>query len=230
MVDLTQTRVVVCGGTGDVGEGVVQALIEHGAKVALPARSEDKAARIRSAVADPARLTVYRGDLGDPVGAEAMAAAIAADGPVDAVVASLGGWWQGARLVDVAPAEWVRVLGDNLTSHYSVARAFMPVLTPGRGVYVQVLGAAAELPIAGSSLISITAAAAAMLGRMVEAERKEGEAIVRQLMIASIVATRSRQIVDPSWVTAREVGEAITDMIARGADGPPWVRLTANAV
>jgi NAD(P)-dependent dehydrogenase (short-subunit alcohol dehydrogenase family) len=210
MNELEGRRILVAGGTGDVGAGIVGVVLAQGAEVIVPARSEAKAERLRAEVG-PGHLTIISGDVGTVEGARAIAVQIG--GQLDGVVASLGGWWQGPPLPHVEAADWDAIIAGNLTSHFAVARAFVPLLQSSGGSFVQILGAAAEYPVPGSSLISITAAGVSMMGRVLAAELGDGPVSVRQVMIASIVATRARAVVDPTWVTAADVGAVVAKIL-----------------
>lgn len=213
MNDLNGKRVFVAGGTGDVGEGIVVALLERGATVVVPTRTREKGERLRIAAGQNEHLILVDGSVGHFEGADAVAIVVKAQGLLDGVVASLGGWWQGLGLAEVGPDDWHRVIADNLTSHHAVARAFMPLLRSPSGAYVQVLGAAAEFPVPNSSLVSITAAAVTMHGRALAAETGDSGVRVRQIMIDALVATRSRAPGVETGVTAREIGELAADLI-----------------
>lgn len=210
MTDLTGKRYLVAGGTGDVGSAIVGVLLSRGAQVLVPARDAVKAERLRAEVGSE-RLTIIAGNVATVAGAESVAAQI--ETPLSGVVASLGGWWQGPPLTAVSPFDWDAILAGNLTSHFAAARAFVPLIDARGGGYVQILGAAAEYPIPGSSLVSVTASAVAMMGRLMLAENADAHVAFRQVMIASIVATRARTEADPSWVTAEEVGAVVADIL-----------------
>lgn len=224
MRQLEKKRVLVAGGTGDVGVGIVGALLAQGASVLVPVRSPDKAERLRTGLnGNAAGLRTIPGDVGSVEGAAAVAERI--EEPLDGVVASLGGWWQGPALTEVDAATWEAVLANNLTSHFAAAKAFAPLLAEREGCYVQILGAAAEQPVSGSSLVSITAAAVTMMGRVMAAEHRPRSVTVRQIMIASLVATRARPRVDPSWITAEDVGLAAASILAEPDAAPQMTRL-----
>ena len=221
MTITSHPRVLVAGGTGDVGEGIVRALLDRDFAVVVPVRAKVKADRLLAAIGDAERLTLVDGDVGRFEGAEAVAAAVAASAPLKAVVASLGGWWQGGPLVGASVEDWHQIIADNLTSHYAAARAFVPLLQQSGGTYVQILGAAAEFPVPNSSLVSITAAAVAMLGRSLDAESEGTGVRVRQIMIATLVATRSRPASQATAVSAEEVGALAAELIRDERSGAP---------
>ncbi|HZF43999.1 MAG TPA: SDR family oxidoreductase [Sphingomonadaceae bacterium] len=223
MTNTPPLRVLVAGGTGDVGEGIVRALLDRDFAVVVPVRAKEKGDRLLDAIGQTDQLALIPGAVGELEGAQVLAQLVAASGPLNAVVASLGGWWQGGPLVGVSAEEWHQVIADNLTSHYAVARAFVPLLQRSGGTYVQILGAAAEFPVPNSSLVSITAAAVAMLGRSLHAESEGTGVRVRQIMIAALVATRSRPATDVTGVSAEEVGALAAELIADEHGSAPLV-------
>jgi len=208
MIDLHGKRIVVAGGTGDVGAGIVKCLLDAGAKVIVPVRSPAKGERLASDLGHPAGLHLAKGEFGPDGASNAIVKAILADGPIDAAVASLGGWWQGKPMIEVPSQDWEELVRNNLTSHVLAAQTLLPALA-GRGPYIQILGAAAEHPVPGSGPISITAAAVAMMGRVLAAEG----ALVRQIMIAAFVSTRARHSSDPGWIKVEDVGAAVIRLI-----------------
>jgi len=222
MTRLQSKRFLIAGGTGDVGSGIVGVLLAQGAEVVVPARTAEKADRLRAEVGGD-RLVIIEGDVGTVEGAGRIAEQLTS--PLDGVVASLGGWWQGPPLTAVPAADWDAILAGNLTSHFAAARAFVPLLQARRGAYIQILGAAAEYPVPGSSLVSITAAAVAMMGRLMAAEHAEGTVRFRQVMIASIVATRARDVIDASWVTAEDVGRVVADILTHPGQAAEVTRM-----
>lgn len=204
-------RFLVAGGTGDVGSAIVGELLMHGAHVVVPARSREKAHQLLVQMENE-RLEIVEGDLGRVSAVEQVAGKLIM--PVDGVVASLGGWWQGPSLSSLPSSEWDQVMASNLTSHFALARVFVPLLVKRGGCFVQILGGAAEHPVPGSSLISITAAAVAMMGKVLMVEHASTAVFIRQVMITSIVATRARQSPDPSWVKAQDVGALVATILS----------------
>lgn len=227
MTTLQGKRIFVAGGTGDVGVGIVGVLVDQGASVVVPARSAAKGDQLRLSVSGQG-LQIIHGDVGTVQGAADIAAQI--NGPLDGVVASLGGWWQGPALTSVSAEDWDAIIAGNLTSHFAVAKAFVPLLEARGGGYVQILGAAAEYPVPGSSLVSITAAGVAMMGRLLAAEHADKAVQFRQVMIASIVATRARAVVDPNWVTAADVGEVVAEILTRPNEAPAVKRMETRII
>src|SRR5262245_13499231 len=143
---------LVAGGAGVAGECVVQALLERGATVAIPSRSPERLSALRDYLNESTRIHMFVGGFDSADSAAAVTAwAGATLGRLDGVVASLGGWWEGPPLVELAEQTWQELLQTNLNSHFRCARALLPLLTsrPG-GVYVALNGIAAELAVARS--------------------------------------------------------------------------------
>src|SRR5438105_3496784 len=152
---------LVLGGAGYVGEGIVRSFLEEGAFVIVPSRSQERLNGLRKLVGGGERLVTVPANVGSPQGAESLKTQILTKmGRLDAVVASLGGWWQGAQLIDLSIDELGKVLNDNLISHFVAAKAFIPALTkfPGSS-YTMIAGLAGEIPMAGSGPVSIAMAA-----------------------------------------------------------------------
>lgn len=206
---------LVVGGAGEVGEGVVRVLLQHGSRVVVPSRSARKLDELRARVGHPDqhRLVTVVADISTEPGAALVRRRLLELGEIlDLVVASVGGWWQGVKLVDVALDTWDRIMRDGLTGHFMTARTFLPLLRSG-GSYILLNGAAARVPVPAAGPISIVAAAQLMLKDVLATEVR-GVA-VSTLLIDSPVRTRSRPVGRPDWVTADEVGQLVLQICER---------------
>lgn len=233
---------VLAGGTGGVGEGIARALLLAGHRVIVPSRSTERLAllrsRLRESGADDERLVTLLGHVGDGDEACLVAETIVREhGRVDALVPSLGGWWEGRRLLDVDPATWDVVMAEMLRTHFIFARAFVPLLErQGGGRYIGIGGGAAYYPIVGSSLVSIAAAAQLMLTRVLRAEIGDPRIEILELVVDGPVRTRdSETFATPEWIGADEVGAIVCDLVESGrttapatSTQGPIVRMRAN--
>jgi NAD(P)-dependent dehydrogenase (short-subunit alcohol dehydrogenase family) len=223
-MDLSGRTYLVAGGAGVVGECVTEELLRRGATVAVPSRSPERLDRLRAA-ADSPRLHTVLGDVGDPAGVAEVRARVAAEtGPLDGVVASLGAWWEGAPLTEVTHTVWQRILHDNLTAHFLVAQAFLPVLsTRSEGVYVALSGIASLRPIPMSGPISVTDAAQTMLMRAFAAELADEPVRMHEVAILTPVVTRhwaEGDAVEPGWLSGEQVGSYVADVAGPGFTDP----------
>ena len=217
--EFTGHVVIVAGGAGEAGGCVVDSLLRAGATVVVPSRSPSRldALRGRVPVDAPGRLYTAVGDLSDRSSRHEIRGRVRSEvGPVDAVVASLGGWWEGEPLVDVPLHRWNQILTDNLTSHFLTARTFLPDLV-GRPnpVYVMLAGIAALDAIPGSGPISVTGAAQTMLLRTLAAEYAATSVRFHELAILTPIATAANDAIPETerWISRAELGAAVTAVL-----------------
>lgn len=202
----------VAGGAGEVGEGIVRVLLAHGARVAVSSRSGARLAELAARVGDGAeRLVTVEGSLADDAGAARLRDAVVdRAGALDGVVASLGGWWQGAPVTDVPLELWRRLLDDSLTAHYLAARHFLPAIADRAGAsYTLINGAGGLAPVPGAGPISVSAAAQLMLANVLAAEHRDRAVRVNALVLATPIVTRSRPTGHAGWLTAEDAGEYV---------------------
>ena len=198
--DLTGRRIVVGGGTGDVGVEIVAALLAAGADVLVPVRNLAKAA----ALGAHERLSVIEAFPEDDAGVTALREKLTTAGRLDGAVAALGPWFHGPALTHLPKTDWDAMVAASLTSHFLFARSVVPVLAGG-GQYILVNGGAALAPVPHSGVVSILARAQTMLAEVLAAEHQTVQ--IHTLMLLSIIATRARHDPDPDWVTAQQVGQ-----------------------
>lgn len=154
---------LIAGGTGGVGSGIVRGFLQEGATVVVPSRSPEKAEQLCEHLESFAteRLVLITKDIGDSDGAKQIRDEILDRfRRLDAVVAALGmHWQQDLTLIEIPVNTWRQYMETNLTSHFIVARTFLPVLAQRRGTsYTFINGNSADLIIPKYSPISVTSA------------------------------------------------------------------------
>jgi NAD(P)-dependent dehydrogenase (short-subunit alcohol dehydrogenase family) len=218
----------VAGGAGGVGEAIVRALLGAGHRVIVPSRSSARLERLRAdAAADgrsPDTLVTLTGEIGTPDGAAALRDRIAREhGPLDVLIPSLGGWWEG-DLLGSGPETWDTVMDEMLRTHYVFAHAFVPVLCaqPAGGRYIGIGGGAAYHPVRNSSLVSIAAAAQLMLTRALRQEVEDEKVDILELVVDGPVRTRDSEGISAAhWILAGEVAEIVVELVAHGRTSDP---------
>jgi 3-oxoacyl-[acyl-carrier protein] reductase len=202
----------VAGGTGQVGFPIVAACLAAGARVYVPSRSAERLAKLEARLTETvrSRFIPLEGHIGTPEGAAQMRDDILKQvGQLDGVVASLGGWWSGKQLLEVSMEQWQQILSDNLTSHFVVAKTFLPVLKEtGKGAYLVISNPAAELPRPYAGPVSVALAGAKMLTRVFQEELAGGNVRVRELVYAP-----SRQ--EDHWLTLDAMLREIIRQVGR---------------
>jgi len=207
--------VVVAGGAGEVGEGVVRILLRAGATVIAPSRALDKLDALRAAVGPVGadRLRAPQLDIGAAAGSDALRAVVDREGRLDAVVSSIGGFWQGPRLPEVGLEVFRDALEQRVFPHLRLIQALGPLLPPGDGVFVHISGMAALLGMPHLSALGVSAAAQLAVTRAFLAEAGRDGPRVFGLVIEQIVRTRSQQELPADALTADEVGEVVRALI-----------------
>jgi NAD(P)-dependent dehydrogenase (short-subunit alcohol dehydrogenase family) len=221
MPSLNDQTVVVAGASGNVGPFVVRALLERGASVAAPSRSEEKLRGLREHLRQHVdetrlrRLHTFVGDLGHEREAAVLRGRITEQvGTPDAVVASVGDYVAAPSLLDARADELRRALDASLVAHFVIARTFLPVLRDSGGTHVLLQGPLAfELyPGLGGDLVSIATAAQHMLFRALAQELEGSRA--RLVELVSHMLIRDRQTQPTSPLSGEEVGAFVAYLIA----------------
>ncbi len=211
---LSERRVVVLGAAGEVGEGLVRRLRAFGAYVVAVSRAPARLARLQDAPPPggdrrrPGALATQLGDVGHEDGAMRLRDdLLARHGPLDAVVASLGGWRQGAGVTDTPLDAWRETLDQSLTAHFLAARALLPVIADRPGAsYTLINGGAALHPVPGAGAMCVSAAGQLMLAHVLAAEYGGRAVRVNALVLGTPVRTRSRPVGPEAWITADDAG------------------------
>ncbi len=208
---------VVFGATGGVGEGLVKRLLEDGATVIGVSRSKHKLEGLQQYVGSlglgPLIPIVCDLSLEEDVTQLSDALSKQAKS-IDLAVASLGGWHQGYPIYSYPLADWIRLLNDNLTSHFLAIRVIIPLLNPQGGAYFHINGFSADqaYPMAGP--VAMTAAAQKSLVLTLAQELNHTGVRVYELILGPInTRSRIRQgISREDWYRPEEIGKNLVDL------------------
>lgn len=149
MQRLAGKNILITGASTGFGRGIALACAAEGAHVALVARSEDKLA----AVAEEVRslgvcAAVCPADVGDGTQIDAaVAAAVAALGPLHVLVNNAGTNMAARSIQDTSLEEWRTLLEVNLTSAYHFTKLLLPeMIAREEGTIINVASRAATFP------------------------------------------------------------------------------------
>ena len=168
LLDHTGRVVLVTGAGGGIGAGVAQRFSEAGASIVVHTGSRDPAAAT-ARLSGPTTTVVA--DLTDADGPErVVAAAVSAFGRLDAVVNNAG-IQPLARLADVPPPAWQRMIDVNLTAVHRVTQAAAAHMTAhGGGSVVHIASIEARQPAPDHGPYAVAKAGVVMHARAAAAE------------------------------------------------------------
>lgn len=211
--------VLVAGGAGAIGEGIVRALLGSGCHVIVPSREGQRLRALQDAIGETPQLTLLEGNVTDPDdGGDIREQILERFTHLDGLVVSVGGWWQGADLVDVPIETFESVVHRVLMSHFLIAKTFLPCLSAsGRNPAATFIGgSASEEPVPEAGPTCAAGAAQIMLVRCLAAEMVGKPVRVNELVLGP-VATRKTPEPDPTWITADDVGKVCAGLAAEGS-------------
>ncbi|AKK67505.1 SDR family NAD(P)-dependent oxidoreductase [Xanthomonas translucens] len=211
-------EVLVLGGTGNIGLGVVRALLEAGSPVLAVARDRGRLRALRDRYSDEPALDVLQGSVCNDATAATLAAAVdQRPRPLAGVVASLGSPLRCGRLLDQPLTALRRRMEADLLPHLAAARHLLPLLAQAeRGGRYILLGSPCALRAwAGHGESSVAAAAIRMLAQVLHEEAKPLGVRVQLLSLTHPVC-RSEAGADacPEWFTTLSVGRAAVALLA----------------
>lgn len=222
---MSQKVVLVAGGTGNVGSFLVRGLLEQGASVIVPSRSEESLVSLRNNLQQSVdngllnNLHTVVGNVGEESEAEKVRDEIyEAFGAPDAVAASLGGFVPAPSLIQASTEDLKRVLTGTLLSHFSAARTFLPELAEHGGLYLFINGPLAFEPWKNSQsgLVSTVSAAQHMLFRALSQEFEDLPVTVAELVNYAYVRERKTQPSSP--IPGEAVGTFVAHLVLGSAE------------
>jgi NAD(P)-dependent dehydrogenase (short-subunit alcohol dehydrogenase family) len=164
---------VVTGAARGIGLAAATAFLARGAEVELwDVRAADlEAAGAGLRAAHPGRVAVEVVDVSAADAVEAAAARAEARGPVAVLLNSAGISAHRRPALEIAQADWDRMLAVNLTGTWNTCRAFgRAMVARGAGAVVNVASTNAVDPSPGIAHYSVSKAAVAMLTRSLALE------------------------------------------------------------
>lgn len=218
--------VLVTGGAGNVGHVVTRALLEAGARVAVPVYKTDATEPMEALRAEfEAQLHTFALDLTTERGAAAATRDVLEwGGRLDAVVHMIGGFAGGTLLGDTPIEVWDRMIDLNLKSAFLVTRAALPsMVEAGRGSFVFVSSRAAETGRSGNAAYAVAKAGLVTFAEAL-AEEYRDRGIRSNVVLPGTVNTDANRSEMPdadhgSWIQPEEIARAILFLASDEASG-----------
>ncbi|MEZ0077111.1 SDR family NAD(P)-dependent oxidoreductase [Planotetraspora sp. GP83] len=157
---LTGKRALVTGSSSGLGEAMVKMLAAEGAAVVVHGRDKDRTEAVAESIrAAGGRADVALGDLATDEGADAVAAATLAGGPIDILVNNAG-YYRHVSWTNTTPEEWRDAYEVNVISGVQMIRHFVPQMRErGWGRVIQIGGGLGIVPMPGHPQYNATLAA-----------------------------------------------------------------------
>lgn len=194
------------GASGDVGQGIGITLLKAGWRVTAVARNIS-GLKALSEECRSDHLSVCTGDVSSEDGvARLWSDAIKVSGQIDAVIMAVSAEVDVRRMLDWRAEDLLRLLNDNVMTHFNTARYAIPRLGTD-GIYIGIGGGMADYIAPASGHISMCQAALRTMYQAIHAEQSDLAPTVKELMIMSMVNGLSRRhIAQPNWITDVDVG------------------------
>jgi NAD(P)-dependent dehydrogenase (short-subunit alcohol dehydrogenase family) len=207
---------IVTGGTGALGQAIVQRLLLDGAMVTVPYIVDAEHDRLLASILprDRERVTLERADVTDERTMTALVESVVKrHGGLHILVSAVGGF-AGGGLVDTDRATWERMLMLNLTSVFVAARAAVPAMVAGRHGRVIVIASRAVVPPAGGFIAYTAAKAGAIAFTQALAAEVKAAGVTANAVLPSTMDTAANRAAMPdadprTWVPVDAVANAV---------------------
>ncbi len=221
-------EVLVLGGTGNVGQGIVAALLEAGSPVLVVGRDPGRLAALCEQFADEPGLETMLGSLGDDGSARSVAERVAQRRrPLAAVVDAMGGPYNRGRVTDRSGDALLQALQADVMPHVHAGRHLLPLLQGGPHArrYVVIGGPAGYKAWAGHGETSITLSATRMYAQVLHQEAQALGVRAQMLEVNNPVCTPTNAAnACIEWPSALLVGRRLVSLLDNCTDNRPIVR------
>ncbi len=214
---LAGKRALVTGSSSGIGEAIVKLLAEEGVAVVVHGRNEDRANAVAQAIRiEGGSAEVALGDLTTDAGADAVAVAALAGGPIDILVNNAGAL-SFLSWTEAAAANWAQTYNTNVISSVRMIQRLVPQMRERHwGRVIQIGGGLSQQPQAGGPDYNATLAARHNLAVSLARELKETGV--------------TSNVVAPGAIIASEAARAqLTHMGQVHGWGETWEEIEHNA-
>ncbi len=214
---LAGKRALVTGSSSGIGEAIVKLLAAEGVAVVVHGRDESRANAVAEAIrAGGGKAEVALGDLITDAGADAVASAVLAGGPIDILVNNAGviprhSWAEATAEI------WVQTYNSNVISGVWMIQHLVPQMRERHwGRVIQIGGGLSQQPQAGGPNYNATLAARHNLA----------VSLARELKGTGVTSN----VVAPGAILAEAARPMLTHMAqANGWGGETWEEIESNA-
>ena len=158
---LAGKRALVTGSSSGIGEAIVKLLAAEGVAVVVHGRDESRANVVAEAIrAKGGEAEVALGDLTTDTGADAVASAAQAFGPLDILVNNAGAVGFFLSWAEATVADWAQTYNTNVISGVRMIQRLVPQMRERHwGRVIQIGGGLSQQPQAGGPYYNASLAA-----------------------------------------------------------------------
>jgi NAD(P)-dependent dehydrogenase (short-subunit alcohol dehydrogenase family) len=215
---------IVTGGTGALGQAIVQRLLLDGAMVTAPYIVDAERDRLLAAVLprDRDRVTLERADVTDErMMTVLVESVVKRHGGLHILVTAVGGF-AGGGLVDTDLETWQRMLTLNLTSVFVATRAAVPAMIAGGHGRIVVIASRAVVPPAAGFIAYTAAKAGAIAFTQALAAEVKDAGVTANAVLPSTMDTPANRAAMPgadpaTWVPVDAVADAVAYLASDAA-------------
>lgn len=208
------SNIVVIGASGEVGRGVVEVLLQRGHHLIAVGRHSSRLTELAEALGQPEQLRLQEGSVENDAAADKLRKKLAeTSSRIDGIIISINAPRRTSTLQELSSEEFANVLRSDAVTHFTAAKALIPILTVN-GSFIGIGGGSADFILEDGAALSVAQAGLRMLYRALAHEFAEQPVHIHELIIASVVnSTKTRAFADPHWVTEIEIGEQIAAIL-----------------
>ena len=199
---LTGKRALVTGSSSGIGEAIVKLLAAEGVAIVVHGRDESRANAVAEAIrAGGGKAEVALGDLTTDAGADAVASAVLAGGPLDILVNNAGAIPRGSW-TETTATDWVQIYNTNVISGVRMIQRLVPQMRERHwGRVIQIGGGLSQQPQAAGPNYNATLAARHNLAVSLARELKDTG-------VTSNVVAPGAILAEANWATLTRMGQA----------------------
>jgi 3-oxoacyl-[acyl-carrier protein] reductase len=221
---LAGKRALVTGSSSGIGEAIVKLLAAEGVAVVVHGRNESRANAVAEAIrAGGGKAEVALGDLTTDAGADAVAVAALAGGPIDILVNNAGVFNNAGVIgflswTEATATDWAQIYNSNVISGVRMIQRLVPQMRERHwGRVIQIGGGLSQQPQAGGPNYNASLAARHNLA----------VSLARELKDTGVTSN----VVAPGAILSSEAARAqLTHLAqARGWGGETWEEIEHNA-
>jgi len=196
-------KVVIAGGTGEVGAGIAALMYAEGCEVHIISRNQEKIDKLRSEYPD---CFFYCIDCSDFEACSSVAEAI---GNVDIFISTFGSYIDNENILNYESHFVEKYFKDTLLARFNVLKYFLPKTHS----FIDINGNSGWAPKPNHGLVSVTDAAQTMLIKVIAAENPKNK--ISQLVICERVSDEALKITSV-FEAIKELVESKSKMMAIG--------------